>query len=150
MASAETDVRAPAEARKLPLTTLTAMIVGSMVGAGVFSLPRNFALATDAFGALITGSPLAGSAQPAAPPATSPPSPQSVLFTPLTFPLTIGGPTFAFGVAASAFAPGIKEKVLISIAAIAYAVVTGITLYLAGHVQLRVSGPDRVLGRLHH
>jgi hypothetical protein len=40
--------------------------------------------------------------------------------------------------------------VLISIAAIAYAVVTGITLYLAGHVQLRVSGPDRVLGRLHH
>jgi hypothetical protein len=120
MASAETDVRAPAEARKLPLTTLTAMVVGSMVGAGVFSLPRNFALATDAFGALIAGSPLAGSAQPAAPPATSPPSPQSVLFTPLTFPLTIGGPTFAFGVAASAFAPGI-------------------TLYLAGHVLLRVS-----------
>ncbi|HEX4255786.1 MAG TPA: basic amino acid/polyamine antiporter [Streptosporangiaceae bacterium] len=53
MASAETDVRAPAEARKLPLTTLTAMVVGSMVGAGVFSLPRNFALATGAFGALI-------------------------------------------------------------------------------------------------
>ena len=53
MASAETDVKAPAGARKLPLTTLTAMVVGSMVGAGVFSLPRNFALATGAFGALI-------------------------------------------------------------------------------------------------
>jgi arginine:ornithine antiporter/lysine permease len=53
MASPETDVRAPAEARKLPLTTLTAMVVGSMVGAGVFSLPRNFALATGTFGALI-------------------------------------------------------------------------------------------------
>src|SRR5215813_7705096 len=29
------------------------MVVGSMVGAGVFSLPRNFALATGVFGALI-------------------------------------------------------------------------------------------------
>src|SRR5256885_10233253 len=29
------------------------MVVGSMVGAGVFSLPRNFALATGGFGALI-------------------------------------------------------------------------------------------------
>ncbi|HEX4255789.1 MAG TPA: MarC family protein [Streptosporangiaceae bacterium] len=89
--------------------------------------------------------PLAGSAQPAAPPATSPPSPQSVLFTPLTFPLTVGGTTFAFGVAASASAPGINEKVLISIAAIAYAVVTGITLYLAGHVQRRVSARTAML-----
>ena len=44
---------APAEVRKFPLTTLTAMVVGSMVGAGVFSLPRNFALSTGIFGALI-------------------------------------------------------------------------------------------------
>ncbi|MBO2450610.1 amino acid permease [Actinomadura barringtoniae] len=35
------------------LPTLTAMVVGSMVGAGVFSLPRNFAQATGAFGAII-------------------------------------------------------------------------------------------------
>ncbi|GAA2405525.1 basic amino acid/polyamine antiporter [Nonomuraea africana] len=40
-------------ARKLPLLTLTAMVVGSMVGAGVFSLPRNFAQATGVLGALI-------------------------------------------------------------------------------------------------
>lgn len=88
----------------------------------------------------LAGSPLAGSS--AAAPA---PSPQSVLFTPLTFPLTVGGTTFAFGVAASASAPGIKEKVLISVAAIAYAVVTGITLYLAGHVQRRVSARTAML-----
>jgi arginine:ornithine antiporter/lysine permease len=47
------DTQAPAEVKKFPLTTLIAMVVGSMVGAGVFSLPRNFALATGVFGALI-------------------------------------------------------------------------------------------------
>ncbi len=40
-------------AQKLPLMTLAAMVVGSMVGAGVFSLPRNFAQATGVYGALI-------------------------------------------------------------------------------------------------
>src|SRR5512147_3114243 len=39
--------------QKLPLMTLAAMVVGSMVGAGVFSLPRNFAQATGVYGALI-------------------------------------------------------------------------------------------------
>jgi arginine:ornithine antiporter/lysine permease len=39
--------------QKMPLMTLTAMVVGSMVGAGVFSLPRNFAQATGVFGAII-------------------------------------------------------------------------------------------------
>ena len=38
---------------KLPLPTLAAMVVGSMVGAGVFSLPRNFGQATGVYGALI-------------------------------------------------------------------------------------------------
>ena len=38
---------------KLPLMTLAAMVVGSMVGAGVFSLPRNFAQATGVYGALV-------------------------------------------------------------------------------------------------
>src|SRR5262245_3621641 len=38
---------------KLTLPTLTAMVVGSMVGAGVFALPRNFAAATGPFGALV-------------------------------------------------------------------------------------------------
>src|SRR5512135_1618914 len=39
--------------QKLPLATLTAMVVGGMVGAGVFSIPRNFAMATGVYGALI-------------------------------------------------------------------------------------------------
>src|SRR5215468_2654258 len=47
------ETKAPAEVKKFPLTTLIAMVVGSMVGAGVFSLPRNFALSTGVFGAII-------------------------------------------------------------------------------------------------
>jgi len=39
--------------QKLPLMTLTAMVVVGMVGAGVFSIPRNFAQATGIYGALI-------------------------------------------------------------------------------------------------
>jgi arginine:ornithine antiporter/lysine permease len=38
---------------RVTLTTLTAMVVGSMVGAGVFSLPRRFATETGVYGALI-------------------------------------------------------------------------------------------------
>jgi arginine:ornithine antiporter/lysine permease len=39
--------------QKLPLFTLTAMVVGSMVGSGIFSLPRTFGNATGPFGAII-------------------------------------------------------------------------------------------------
>lgn len=39
--------------KKVPLLTLTAMVVGGMVGAGVFSLPRRFATETGVYGALI-------------------------------------------------------------------------------------------------
>jgi arginine:ornithine antiporter/lysine permease len=39
--------------KRVTLTTLTAMVVGSMVGAGVFSLPRRFATETGIYGALI-------------------------------------------------------------------------------------------------
>ena len=38
---------------KMSLTQLTAMVVGGMVGAGIFSLPRTFASATGPFGAVI-------------------------------------------------------------------------------------------------
>jgi arginine:ornithine antiporter/lysine permease len=44
--------RAPADQR-VTLVTLTAMVVGGMVGAGVFSLPRRFAAETGVYGALI-------------------------------------------------------------------------------------------------
>lgn len=40
-------------ADKLPLPSLTAMVVGSMVGAGIFNLPGRFATATGPFGAII-------------------------------------------------------------------------------------------------
>ena len=46
----------PADAateQKLPLSSLTAMVIGSMVGAGIFNLPGRFATATGPFGALI-------------------------------------------------------------------------------------------------
>ncbi|MFF8964525.1 basic amino acid/polyamine antiporter [Streptomyces globisporus] len=43
----------PRPAAKLTLPTLTAMVVGSMVGAGVFSLPSRFARETGVAGALI-------------------------------------------------------------------------------------------------
>ena len=39
--------------QKFNLWTLTAMVVGSMVGAGIFSLPQSFGRVTGGFGALI-------------------------------------------------------------------------------------------------
>jgi len=39
--------------QKMSLPTLTAMVVGSMIGAGIFSLPRTFGAATGPVGALI-------------------------------------------------------------------------------------------------
>ena len=49
-----TDVpEGPTTAVKMTLLTLTTMVVGSMVGAGVFSLPSRFAQETGVAGALI-------------------------------------------------------------------------------------------------
>lgn len=52
MTQADTETEA-APAAKLTLVTLSMMVVGSMVGAGVFSLPRRFAQETGVAGALI-------------------------------------------------------------------------------------------------
>jgi len=38
---------------KMSLPTLTAMVIGSMIGAGVFSLPARFGVATGILGSLI-------------------------------------------------------------------------------------------------
>ena len=55
---------------------------------------------------------------------------------PLTFPLTIGGTTFAILVAFSADVPSVVGTLLLrTFAAAAYALVTGITIYAAGHVS---------------
>jgi arginine:ornithine antiporter / lysine permease len=52
MSSDATTTEAPAAA-KMSLPTLTAMVVGGMVGAGVFSLPARFGVATGILGSLI-------------------------------------------------------------------------------------------------
>jgi arginine:ornithine antiporter/lysine permease len=53
----ETESHAPAtqggDVRRVTFPTLTGMVVGSMVGAGVFSLPRRFGAETGIYGALI-------------------------------------------------------------------------------------------------
>src|SRR6185295_11468010 len=48
----ETASVSPSE-KKFSLPVLTGMVVGSMIGAGIFSLPRTFGQATGPFGALI-------------------------------------------------------------------------------------------------
>ncbi len=70
---------------------------------------------------------------------------RSVLFTPITFPLTIGGTSFGLIVAFAASAEGVVEDAYLTIAGIAYAAVTGITVYAAGRVNRWVSEKARVV-----
>jgi arginine:ornithine antiporter / lysine permease len=49
----EVEPREESGVKRVSLITLTAMVVGGMVGAGVFSLPRRFATETGVYGALI-------------------------------------------------------------------------------------------------
>jgi arginine:ornithine antiporter/lysine permease len=51
--STETEAPAGGAVAKMSLPTLTAMVVGGMVGAGVFSLPARFGVATGILGSLI-------------------------------------------------------------------------------------------------
>jgi len=51
--ASEVAAHTPKAAQKLSRFALTGMVVGSMVGAGIFSLPRAFAAATGPFGAII-------------------------------------------------------------------------------------------------
>ena len=67
MESREAVMGAPATAavaseqtQKFSLFALTMMAVGSMVGAGIFSLPRAFGTATGAFGAIVAWTIAAG------------------------------------------------------------------------------------------
>ncbi|MEU8815052.1 MarC family protein [Actinoplanes sp. NPDC048796] len=115
------------------------------------------AASTSASAAPASASPISAvpvSAAPASALASQPDkSFKSVLFTPITFPLTVGGTTFAFGVAASADVGGVTGRLFLSVAALAYAIVTGLTLYAAGHVERRISGAaagilDRIAGIL--
>lgn len=53
MSTEQDVVTAPVDEQKMSVPTLTAMVVGSMVGAGVFSLPARFGVATGILGSLI-------------------------------------------------------------------------------------------------
>jgi arginine:ornithine antiporter / lysine permease len=48
-----TETPAEATSEKVSLPTLTAMVIGSMIGSGVFLLPRRFGAETGVFGAVI-------------------------------------------------------------------------------------------------
>jgi multiple antibiotic resistance protein len=76
-----------------------------------------------------------------------------VAFVPVTFPLTVGGTTFAFFVAFRAEADTTADVLLLSVAGLAYAAVTAITVYASGHVQRRAKPStaaflDRIAGIL--
>src|ERR1044072_3052918 len=51
--STQTEASPGGAVAKMSVPTLTAMVVGSMVGAGVFSLPARFGVATGILGSLI-------------------------------------------------------------------------------------------------
>jgi multiple antibiotic resistance protein len=70
---------------------------------------------------------------------------REVIFMPVTFPLTVGGTTFAILVSFRARANTITEALTLSVAGIAYAAVTAITLYLSGHIERRVSVRTRAV-----
>ena len=53
MSAPATAAVASEETQKLSPFALTMMVVGSMIGAGIWSLPRPFATATGVFGAII-------------------------------------------------------------------------------------------------
>ncbi|GGV38077.1 hypothetical protein GCM10010495_64180 [Kitasatospora herbaricolor] len=103
---------------------------------------------------MMTGSNAKPPPENGKPATSSPKAPwRSIVFTPLTFPLTFGGTTFGFFVAYRADVSGWKAGVAMTVAGLAYGAVTGITLYLAGHVVRRVSPNtaallDRVAGIL--
>jgi multiple antibiotic resistance protein len=91
-----------------------------------------------------------------APPAeteAAPASWQSILLFPTTFPLTVGGATFALLVSFAAQANGISARGILSIPALAYAALTAITLFGAGLVSSWASARalellDRIAGIL--
>jgi multiple antibiotic resistance protein len=70
---------------------------------------------------------------------------RSVVFMPMTFPLTIGGATVAILVGFRAEVSGVFAIGMLVVAAAVYAAVTGLCAYISGHVQRRVSGRTRVL-----
>ena len=70
---------------------------------------------------------------------------RAVAFMPLTFPLTIGGTTFGILVSFRAEVGTLLGAVGLSIAVLAYALVTGFTLYAAGRVSKKIGRQTTLL-----
>lgn len=78
---------------------------------------------------------------------------RSVAFLPVTFPLTIGGATIGLLISFSANAQNSGGRLVLSFAGLAYALVTGITIYLSSRLHPRLSARaldlfDRIAGIL--
>jgi multiple antibiotic resistance protein len=70
---------------------------------------------------------------------------RSILLTPITFPLTVGGATFGVLVGFAALAHDAGDRAWLTVAGVAYAGVTGITLFAATHVHRRASDRARAM-----
>jgi multiple antibiotic resistance protein len=78
---------------------------------------------------------------------------RSVAFLPVTFPLTIGGATIGLLISFSANAHNTGGRLVLSVAGLAYALVTGITIYLSSRLHPHLSERalmlfDRIAGIL--
>ncbi len=78
---------------------------------------------------------------------------RSVAFLPVTFPLTIGGATIGLLISFSANAHNSGGRLVLSVAGLAYALVTGITIYLSSRLHPHLSERalmlfDRIAGIL--
>lgn len=77
-----------------------------------------------------------------APPSTSW---RSVVFMPLTFPLTVGGATIAVLISFRAQVDSVTGVLALVIAALAYAAITGACAYVAGQAGRRLSDRARMI-----
>ena len=79
--------------------------------------------------------------------ALSPPSTswRSVVFMPLTFPLTVGGAPIAVLISFRAQVEGVTGVLVLVLAALVHAAITGACVYVAGHAGRRLSDRARMI-----
>jgi multiple antibiotic resistance protein len=70
---------------------------------------------------------------------------QSIAFMPVTFPLTIGGATVGLLIGFRAEAHGVVAVALLTVAALVYTALTGLSLYMAGRIEPHLSDRGREL-----
>ncbi len=67
------------------------------------------------------------------------------LLMPTTFPLTVGGTTFAVIVSFRSEAKNLGEVTALAVVAVLYALVTALTIYVSGHLERRMANKTRLL-----